>query len=259
MISPPDRSVPDLPVSWPRPHYTRPGGNPFLFYVVFGRLAQPIEISRTRYRMSNVPAGLDIVEYRLEQQREYIESFRSGYLWDEFKRTDPALAARAGAEESCVVLRGAFADSPTLDYFRDTIGLITWILDRGGIAVYDPLMFRWWSPTTWQERVFAPATAMPHRHTVILTSPEPAGTEWIHTRGMRKFGRPDISFQGVPAELKAGAVELCERFIEFQALGGVIEDGMEIKMHTLPPGLRCHHRGSLDDPDFNNVHVAIER
>jgi hypothetical protein len=28
-------------------------------------------------------------------------------------------------------------------------------------------------------------------------------------------------------------------------------------MDSLPAGLMCHHGGSVEDPDFNNVHVEI--
>ncbi len=38
---------------------------------------------------------------------------------------------------------------------------------------------------------------MPRQHVVILTSEECSGDgrplTWFHTRGMRKFGRPDLS------------------------------------------------------------------
>jgi hypothetical protein len=51
---------------------------------------------------------------------------------------------------------------------------------------------------------------------------------------------------------------MIERFIEMQAYGGVVREGQEVHMRGLPPGGVCHHRGSFDDPDFNNVHIAIE-
>jgi hypothetical protein len=92
---------------------------------------------------------------------------------------------------------------------------------------------------------------------VILVSEEPNGTEWVHTRGLRKFGRPDLSVHGVSLLNKPGVIDLCNRFIELQAFGGAILEGQEIRMQSLPPGMRCHRRGDVDDPDFNNVHVEI--
>jgi hypothetical protein len=74
---------------------------------------------------------------------------------------------------------------------------------------------------------------------------------------MRKFGRPDLSSHNVPTRYREAVIDLIERFIEFQALGGVIAEGQEISMKRLPSGMTCRHGGDLDDPDFNNVHVEI--
>lgn len=71
------------------------------------------------------------------------------------------------------------------------------------------------------------------------------------------FGRPDLSIHNVPVQYHQAVIDLCNRFIEFQAFGGVIAEGQEIKIWSLPEGMVCHHRGDMDDPDFNNVHVEI--
>lgn len=138
------------------------------------------------------------------------------------------------------------------------MGLLTFLLDHGGITVYDPCMFHWWEPEEWRHRIFDPAGPVPRHHVVILTSEElnPALT-WFHTRGMRKFGRPDLSIHNVPARRNDAIIDLIERFIELQAFGGIIEEGQAIRMKSLPAGMTCHHEGDLDDPDFNNVHVEI--
>src|SRR5437667_12446663 len=96
------------------------------------------------------------------------------------------------------------------------------------------------------------------RQRILHISAEESGGRWFHTRGMRKFGRPDLSLHNVPDEYERAAIELCNRFIELQAAGGRIPDGQEIQMPSLPGGLVCRHKGSLDDPDFNNVHVEIQ-
>jgi hypothetical protein len=74
---------------------------------------------------------------------------------------------------------------------------------------------------------------------------------------MRKFGRPDLSVHRVPPQDRDAVIDLFERFIELQACGGTIEEGQAIRMKTLPAGMICSHRGDLQDPDFNNVHVEI--
>lgn len=244
--------------SWPRSYYEPGGGQPDLFYVVYGEIDKSAALSSSRYRVQNKPAELEVMAYGPSAHPEVVNSFCAGLLWERLKQSDPQLAADIARQKSCFVARGAFSDSPTLDYLRDTIGLVTHCLDHGGVAVYDPHMFQWWTPTKWHERIFEPASAVPRHHVVILISENKNDTLWVHTRGLRKFGRPDISIPRVAAKWREGAIDLCNRFIEFQAFGGLILEGKEITMRSLPDGLRCYHRGYLDDPDFNNVHVAIE-
>jgi hypothetical protein len=242
---------------WPRPHYEAGGGVPLLFYAVFGATTSGLKLSRSRYRCEGVPAGLDIHAYELGSQPEVLDDFRSGHLWDELQQADPALSAEIAAQRRCVVLRGELADAGTLDYFRDTIGLVTCLLDNDGVAVYDPQGLRWWSARAWRESVFEPGTPSPGKHVVILVSDEPEGGTWFHTRGLRKFGRPDLSIHDVPPAFHDAVVDLFNRFIELQALGGRIPDGQEIRMRGFPAGMVCTHGGSVDDPDFNNVHVEV--
>jgi hypothetical protein len=249
--------------SWPRPHYERPGRRPFLFYVIFGGFDAIPEIDSQEYRTLGVHPGLELGHYNRQDHAEVLSGFRSGYLWDELAAQDQALARRIAESDQCLILRGELEDRGDLNYLRDSVGLLTFFLDHGGICVYDPQMFRWWEPGAWRRQVFQPAGPVPRQHVVILTSDEDESgapgepRTWFHTRGMRKFGRPDLSAHDVPPQYHEAVIDLFERFIEFQALGGFIAEGQAIRMRSLPPGMTCHHRGDLDDPDFNNVHVEI--
>jgi hypothetical protein len=243
--------------TWRRPHFQPGGGDASLFYVVYGAVDAAAPLSSSAYRCAGIPDGLKVMAYGPNVHPETVDSFRNGYLWDLLGETDPELAATIAHQDGCIVLQGIFSDPKSLDYLRDTVGLVTHFLDHGGIAVYDPQMFEWWSAKKWKERIFDPAGSVPRHHTVILVSEDAPGTQWIHTRGLRKFGRPDLSIHRVPPSLKEGAIDLCNRLIELQAFGGLVAEGQEIRMNSLPPGMRCHHKGELDDPDFNNVHLEI--
>src|SRR5262249_54553627 len=211
------------------------------------------------YRSNGLVPGLQLSHYGRGQHPDVLDRFRQGYLWDELSRHQPGLAEAVQEAGECLLLRGELEDQSDRNYLRDTVGLLTFLLDQGGIMVFDPWMFHWWEPEEWKDRIFRAGGAVPRRHVVILTSGEPEAPSltWFHTRGMRKFGRPDLSVNGVPEEYREAVIDLFERFIEFQALGGVIEEGQEIRMKTLPGGMTCHHAGDVDDPDFNNVHVEI--
>lgn len=244
--------------TWVRKHYVAGGGDPLLFYVVYGVIDASAALSRSRYRSNGVPDGIEVMSYGPSSHPFVPGSFRAGYLWDEFVANDPELAATVGRCEHCIILRGTPSDSTTLDYLRDTVGLITYMIDHGGCAVYDPIMFRWWHPSEWKRQLFEPDAAVPCHHTVILVSEEKdPSSKWFHTRGMRKFGRPDISVRNVSTEFEDGVIDLCNRLIEHQAFGQVVEDGQQIRMTSLPSGGVIRHGGDLDDPDFNNVHLDV--
>lgn len=244
--------------TWEREYFVAGGGDPMLFYVVHGEINLSAPLSRAEYRTNGAPDGIKVMSYGPNKRPDVPGSFREGYPWDEFVIDNPKLAAVVEQSQHCVVLRGTPTDSSTLDYLRDTIGLITYLIDHGGCAIYDPFMFRWWQPSDWKQQVFDPAAAVPRHHTVILVSEEPdSSLKWYHTRGMRKFGRPDISVHNVTTELEEGVIDLCNRLIEHQAFGHVVQDGQQIKMASLPSGGVIRHAGDLDDPDFNNFHLDL--
>ena len=119
-------------------------------------------------------------------------------------------------------------------------------------------MFCWWQPSDWKQQIFDPAAAVPRHHAVILVSEEKGSSlKWFHTRGMREFGRPDISVHNVAPELEDGVIALCNRLIEHQAFGHVAHNGQHVKMASLPSGGVIRHGGDLDDPDFNNFHLDV--
>ena len=243
--------------SWARPHFTPNGGTPLLFYAVFGSFDLSKPLSRSKYRTSGMPDWLEMVSYEKTKQPEVIREYQSGKVWEIMSRDTPLTAKEAENTEQCIVLRGELEDPSTLDYFRDMIGIATWLLDVGGVAVYDPQMLWLWSKDEWRAEIFEPNEPYPERHTAILVSEEEDGSVWYHTRGMRKYGRPDLSVNRVGADHADGVTNLIDRFVAFQALGGVIEEGEVVHMKDLPAGGVCHHRGHLEDPDFNNVHVEV--
>lgn len=243
--------------SWPRPYYQPNGGNPLLLYVVFGEFDLARPLSRSKYRAEGLPEWMELVRFDRANRPEVFAEYQSGKLWEIMSRDMPFTAREAEQAPQCVALRGEPADPPTLDYFRDAIGILTWLLDAGGTSIYDPQMMWLWSADEWREEAFEPAKPQPHRHAVILVSEEGDGTTWYHTRGMRKFGRPDLSVHGVGAEHATGITDLIDRFMEHQALGAIVAEGQEVRMNSLPPGGVCRHSGSLDDLDFNNVHIEI--
>jgi hypothetical protein len=237
---------------WSRPHFESGGGDALVFYVVFGADLEKLQLSAKEHRTRGLPEG---VGAWARDSRQYDDLLR-GYLGSQLDSTLPDLSSAVKESTKCVLVRGEVRDPPTLDFLRDVIGVITAFLDRG-VALLDAQSFRWWSGDSWRHKVFAPDAPTVHQHVVILESEYERDRIWVHTRGLRKFGRPDLSIHGVTPRHRDAVHDLCDRFIELQALGGVIPEGTPVRMKRLPEGLTCHHEGTLEDPEFNNVHVEI--
>ena len=247
---------PTLP-AWPRPRWAPGGKDPFLFYVVYGAADTTRAFPPEVYNSARIPAGLDAMAYGPAAHPEVVASFREGYAWDQLRAENPRLAAEVAAEDRCLILKGEVADPPTLNYLRDAVGFLAWCLDGGGIAVYDPQTLTWWEPSAWRSEIWQGGEAALHSHVVILASEDAGGTAWIHTRGLRKFGRPDLSIRAVAPEHRDAIIDLCNRFIPLFAAGENPADGQEIRLRSLPFIMRCLRRGNADDPDFNNEHIEM--
>jgi hypothetical protein len=206
-----------------------------------------------------MPEWLELVSNDRTSHPETITGYQSGPVWEMYHRKDPSLVRVAEQATQTITLRAEVYDPPDLDYFRDTIGVVTYLLDCGGVAVSDMQQLKLWSVDEWRQTVFAPNKPVPRQHVVILTSPEENDPEllWFHTRGLRQYGRPDLSVRRVGTAYREAITHLLDRLIELHAYGGVIEEEQEVRMHDLPPGGVCQHAGELDDPDFNNIHVEI--
>lgn len=243
---------------WQREFYVSGGGNPLLFYAVHGKFEQPLDLDRQFYRSAGVPSELS-VNILSRENNEYTNFYVEGYLGNELQEQGKELYDAVISSPECLIIAGEIPDPSNLNYLRDTIGFVMATLDQGGIAVCDPQRLTWWSRDSWEEELFDPESAAPKQHVIILSSLEEHNQNltWIHTRGMRKFGRPDLSIRNVPQKYFEAACQVCNRFIDNQAFGMVVPEGQEIRVEGLPDGMTCRHKGDLDDPDFNNVHIEM--
>jgi hypothetical protein len=244
----------ELP-SWPRRLYAEDGGRPYVYWLVFGHF-RPLELHPASYRSHGVPDG--VRHERIEREDPNFPAFVLRDTWAEIAWQDyPGLLDAVARAPQVTVLEGAVTSASTLDYLRDLVGVVTCLLDRGGVGVVDVLAHKWWSPEAFRHQLFAPRRPMPFQHVSILASPAPDGTAWMYTRGMRIFGRPDVSVRAVRPEQTEAFVEMFNRFIAASAEGLVVHEGDEVAIEMLPGSWLCHHRGRLDDPMFHNVHLEV--
>ncbi|MGL4422318.1 MAG: hypothetical protein ACRCZF_16730 [Gemmataceae bacterium] len=246
-----------IPAAWTRPHFTVPGADGFLFWVAFGAIDLSVPLDRDYYRAAGVPAGLELHLLDRRQHASQFLQILEGHDWFVARSDEPGLAALAEQTVQAVVLRGLLPDADHLGGLREALGILSYIVDRGASVIYTVQTFQLHDARLWQQTFHAPDRPRTNDHVTILVSPQGDGFNWYHTRGMRLFGRPDFSIHDVAHHHHQGVIELLNRYIEWSALGGIVEEGDLIRVPVLPEGGECFLGGSLDDPHFNNTHVEI--
>lgn len=227
-----------------------------VFFVVYSSLIPDFNLSSSDYRTAGIPSGVQVRSPNLAQSEAF--PFIDGVYGNVLKSKNAALFAQIEQAPECIIIQGVVTDPSDLNFLRDCVGVVTYLMDHGGIAVLDVQSMGLYGAADWRRIFFEPQIPNLRAHVSILFSGEETGGRWYHTRGMRKFGRPDLSLRNVPEEYETAVIDLCNRFTGLQAEGGQIPEGQEIRMSSLPEGLICHHKGSMDDFDFNNTHVEIK-
>lgn len=246
------------PEAWPRPYWQPSDETLVLHFYVFGRFAEDLAIPAARYASRGLPEGMALQRFSHNALRGWEGYPLKGALGEVLKEDAPDAFDRARAAPDVLVVRGELADRDSLDYLRDTMGVLAGLLDVGGAAILDPQILTVFDAGAWRRHYLVPGGAPPRNHVLILRNPDDEGRSHIHTRGLRKFGRPDLSLRHVPDAHAGQAGMLCERLVELQALGARFAEGQPLEVEGLPGELVAHLGGSLDDPRFNNTHVAFD-
>ena len=242
---------------WDRSFFRPGGGDAFISYLIFGQFGQMAACSASRYDTAGLPAGVEVAMRLRTERPDAFQPWESGTFGMQLR--EAGLFEAVADAPAMLQLQGSVSDPGSLAYLRDSIGVAKCLLDQGGVAILDPQALKWWTPPAWTAQIFDAHEPQPRQHAVILVSEDEGdpSLNWYHTRGMRKFARPDLSIHAVPRDLEPAVIDLLNRFIEMEAFGAIVEDGQPIRMASLPDGLTCHPQGDFDDPAFNNVHIEI--
>ncbi len=243
--------------AWERPQYEAGGGDASVLLVVFGPKPEPLRVTSLAHRVMPMDLSLELEYQEPHVAAALLDSPSGATLLQGWGGEEPSVLTADG----CMVMRAEVPDPRDLRYLRNCVGVATAILEAGGRAVANLQSLGMFTPEQWRGVIFAPDKPQPRLHVNVFHgeeargAPQGAGSEepgtvWRHSRGLRAFGRPDLSIRHVPQDAMAAASDLCNRLIETQAYGGVIPDGPI-------EGMMAHTTGSLEDPDFNNVHIEL--
>jgi hypothetical protein len=247
---------------WERPQYEEGGGDASVLFVVFGPKPEPLRVTSLAHRVLPMDLSLELEYQDPHVAAGLLDSPFGATLLQGWEGEEPSVLAADG----CMVMRAEVPDPKDLRYLRNCVGVVTAILEAGGRAAANLQSLGMFTPEQWRGVIFAPDKPQPRLHVNVFHglargAPQGAGSEkagseketglvWLHTRGLRAFGRPDLSIRNVPPDAMAAASELCNRLIETQAYGGLVPDGPV-------EGMVAHTTGTLEDPEFNNLHIEL--
>lgn len=243
--------------AWQRPHWQPREEETILQFYVFGDF-QPTRVPSVQYGSDGLPEEVQLTSHHHHVLRDWEGYPLKGPLGELFKNDAPQAYEQAMAAPQVLVLHGKFKDQPDTGYLRDTFGVLAGLLDIGGVAILDPQILTLFSADEWRHRYLIKDGAPLRHHALILRDDdETPGRQWIHTRGLRKFGRPDISLRNVPEGEVDRAGALCQQLMELEALGAHFTDGQVLEVDGIFGGLVAELGGGYDDPEFNNTYVAF--
>lgn len=243
--------------AWPRPHWQPSDEEIVLQFYVFGKF-DALRAPSQDYGSAGLPAGIESTNHHHHALRAWDGYPLKGAMGKVFREDAPEAYQRAVDAPEVLVLRGTLKDSADTGYLRDVMGALAGLLDIGGVAVLDPQILSLFDADSWRRRYLVRDGAPIRNHLLILRDGESEpGRSWIHSRGLRKFGRPDISLRNVPDADAGHAGLLCERLVELHAQGVHFVENQPLEADGLPAGFVAHLGGGMDDPDFNNTFVEF--
>jgi hypothetical protein len=214
---------------WARPRATAGGG--FVRFDLFcfsPEKLKDLPLNAATYGLPNQQAmeGLEVREIPRDQEPAWFDGFRSGALRNVAK--DQLGAALADLDAANVV-HAVFvrkADPKDLSHLQAMWAVAKWLIARGATVVLDAQSQRYWKAADvndWPNN--RPFALTPEVAVLVEDTPLPDGTFVVHTRGLLKFGRPDLVALGVQKAQwdKAGA--LLRTLAMAMAAGAVFKDG----------------------------------
>ena len=253
-----------MSADWSRPRWKPTGRPASLFYFLPGEPPTGgLALSRSRHHAEGFPDELRVSAQERAAAPEWFAGFfaRPGLGFGIDKTFGAAADAVRGADRGTVV-RGEFADPPTLNYLRDTAGVVSAVVEQGALGVLDLPAAHWWSAEEWVKRFVDRCEFQVGDHVQVVVTDDDRHHPgvWVHTRGLRKFGRPDLQVRHVPGPwsddnpLVKAAGHLLNALADYLARGAVILDRQTMAFPDTTG--RCTFLATPDDVDSQECHFG---
>jgi hypothetical protein len=198
MTAPPRRAA---QWDWSRPYWQPTGRDASVYYFIAGEPpGDTLRISRLPRFADAFRRGLRLsVHERRDDPVWFGRFFHQEGLGHDLPKVFGDHVVDVRAAERGILVQGEFEDPRDLGYLRDAVRVVSAIVEQGAQGVMDMFAGCWWSGERWLRR-FAdggPFAIQDHIQFVVTDDAVQHPGLWAHTRGMRKFGRPDLQTKHV--------------------------------------------------------------
>jgi hypothetical protein len=216
---------------WQRPAHRPAGREAAVLLVAFTPGEVLTELNLAAVTPANAPVdALAVRLHRHEDNPEWMDAFRTGPLRDLAARELPDLRPIDEAT-CCYSIQVRVPDPVDLTHLQLAWAVAARVSRAGAVAVFDAFAHDWSLP----EQV---AALDPHRPFDILreisviaeSEPTPGFGHPVHTRGMVKFGRPDL-IMGVPEDRIGDAASILNQLATMLAEGHVLAAGHHLRIN----------------------------
>lgn len=173
--------------------------------------------------------ALDVRVHSHAENPEWIDGWRTGPLRNLAERELPDLAA-LDAATFCYTIQVTVPDPADLTHLQLAWAVAAAVCRAGAVAVLDAFAHDWSTAAVVAgldpRREF---TVVREIGVVAESEPAPGFGHPVHTRGMAKFGRPDL-ITGMPVERIGEAATILNQLAAMLADGHVLAPGQQIRI-----------------------------
>ncbi|MBX6749353.1 MAG: hypothetical protein IRY85_06695 [Micromonosporaceae bacterium] len=243
--------------AWPRPAFQPTGRRAAFLLVAFAdrEMLSPPELAVAAPPSAPVSAvRVNLVQYA--DQPEWFDGWRHGPL-----RTVAAVQnidmSVVDAATCCYVIDIDVDDPTDLTHLQLAWAVASSIAQAGNVTVLDVYAATWHAGS--EVAALAPDRPFTIQHEISITAetePVPGFGHAVHTRGMIKFGRPDL-IAGVPADLIHETGQILNHLGRMLANGAVIEPGERFRIDGRRTLMATPYEPGGPTPDVNLANDAI--
>jgi hypothetical protein len=250
---------------WERPRFNGPGLSRRFSYEGFSPRSMKEEGFRVQAKKHHLPAGeppegLKIVEHRRPEHTPWLDQFFQPSFLHTLRARAPDRADSIRALPFGWGLQCETEDGPDHAPLQFALGFVCAMFDHGAQAVADADTGLWFLPE--DRKTIGPASEfsiLKFVNVVIEPRPAPDGPYLVNTRGLVKFGRPDLVLRRVPQQFLGHAQTLLYTLSNYQAQGSQLASDESVTLKGSP---RIFARPYPDDDpsrlQLNNEGLVLE-